>query len=88
MQREGLHQANFFMDDKGKGCVNQVEVQDETQDNAIANFKQSLCNEVNRQCNGGKTNVRRISTKKYETDEGDDKRQKIEEISTEAGRVS
>ena len=39
-------------------------------------------------CNGGKTNARGIPTTKHKTDEGDDKGQKIEEISTDAARFS
>ena len=35
-----------FADDKGKGRVNLVEDQDETREKAIANFEQSLRNEV------------------------------------------
>lgn len=35
-----------FVDDKNKARVNLVEIQDKTRENAIANFKQSLRNEI------------------------------------------
>ena len=36
----------IFVNDKGKGRMNLVDIQDETREEAIANFEQSLYNEV------------------------------------------